>query len=263
MNNTLITGSHGYIGSHLRHIIDRYDCIDLQIGSNILDSNLDLTNYDTIIHLAAYVQVGESVEKPYEYYNNNINGTINLLEKFKGKHFIFASTGAAENSLTSPYAISKKVCEDIIQQKAKEQGFDYTIFRFFNVIGADFGLIPTNPDGLFYALKNAEERGYFNIYGNDYNTPDGTCIRDYIHVVEICTAIKNALNNPSNDIECLGHGKGYSVTEIVEMYKKLNNLTFNINYTDRRDGDLEISVLDNVSSYLTELYSINDMLIDN
>lgn len=185
------------------------------------------------------------------------------MKKFQGSHFIFASTGAAANSLNSPYAISKKVCEDIIQEQAIKNGFNFTIFRFFNVIGSAFGLNPTNPDGLFHALKTAQSRGYFNIYGHDYNTPDGTCVRDYVHVMEICGAIKNAIGNPSNSIESLGHGIGYSVKEIVELYKKINNLNFEIKYLSRRDGDLEISVLDNVSTYLPNLYSIETMLLDD
>lgn len=263
MNKILLTGSHGYIGNHLRHIISGFDCIDIQLGNDILDPDLDISQYDTIIHLAAWVQVGQSVENPTDYYHNNINGTLNLLKKFQGSHFIFASTGAAANSLNSPYAISKKVCEDIIQEQAIKNGFNFTIFRFFNVIGSAFGLNPTNPDGLFHALKTAQSRGYFNIYGHDYNTPDGTCVRDYVHVMEICGAIKNAIGNPSNSIESLGHGIGYSVKEIVELYKKINNLNFEIKYLSRRDGDLEISVLDNVSTYLPNLYSIETMLLDN
>lgn len=168
MNKILLTGSHGYIGNHLRHIITGFDCIDIQLGNDILDPDLDISQYDTIIHLAAWVQVGQSVENPTDYYHNNINGTLNLLKKFQGSHFIFASTGAAANSLNSPYAISKKVCEDIIQEQAIKNGFNFTIFRFFNVIGSAFGLNPTNPDGLFHALKTAQSRGYFNIYGHDY-----------------------------------------------------------------------------------------------
>jgi len=260
MNKILITGSHGYIGSHLRKIIDAYDCVDLKLSSDITDSNLDLTPYSTIIHLAAFVQVGESVERPAEYYRNNILGTLNLIDKFQGDNFIFASTGAAAGDLNSPYALSKKACEEIIQQQARIKNFNYTIFRFYNVIGADFGLEATNADGLFYALQNASRRGSINIYGSDYATHDGTCIRDYVHVMEICDAIKTAIDTPANNIEPLGHGRGYSVKEIVERFRQINNLNFEINYADRRAGDIEYSVLDNPSHYLKSKYTLDDML---
>ena len=106
--------------------------------------------------------------------------------------------------------------------------------------------------------------GSFTVFGNDYNTPDGTCIRDYVHVLEICNAIELALENPSNTIENLGHGKGTSVTEIVTCFKNVNNVDFAINYGSRREGDIEVSVLSNPSSYMKQLYSIEELLkVDN
>ena len=89
---------------------------------------------------------------------------------------------------------------------------------------------------------------------------DGTCVRDYVHVMEICNSIKNCLYTPSNNIESLGHGKGYTVKEIVEVYKKVNNCNFEIRYCDRRLGDLESSVLKNVSLYMKNLYNIEEMM---
>jgi UDP-glucose 4-epimerase len=258
-NRILITGSHGYIGSHLCKLIES-DCIDLKIGSDIRDPNL-LLNCDVLIHLAALVQVGESVSNPLNYYNTNINGTINLLDKFKGNHFIFASTGAAAGELSSPYAMSKRVCEDLVIDHCKKRNINYTIFRFYNVVGSNFGIEPSNPDGLFYALFQANKKGFINIYGKDYNTKDGTCVRDYVHVMEICDAIKSSINKPANDIESLGHGKGYSVKEIVDTFKKVNNYNFDIRYMERRKGDIEISILNNVSSYMKKLYTFEEMLL--
>jgi UDP-glucose 4-epimerase len=257
-NKIIITGSHGYIGSHLCKLIES-DYVDLKIGSDIRDSDLSL-NCDILIHLAALAQVGESVKNPSLYYDINVNGTINLLNKFKGNHFIFASTGAADGNLESPYAISKKICEDIIIEQCKKRNINFTIFRFYNVIGSDFGIEPTNPDGLFYALLQANKKGFMNIYGKDYNTKDGTCVRDYVHVMEICNSIKDCLYKPSNNIESLGHGKGYTVKEIVEIYKKVNDCNFQIKYLNRRAGDLESNVLKNVSIYMKNLYSIEKML---
>lgn len=252
-----ITGSHGYIGSHLRKTVNA-DWIDLKIGSDILDHELKI-DASIIVHLAALVQVGESVQKPLDYYQTNINGTINLLDKFNGEHFIFASTGAVDY-LNSPYALSKKACEEIIVDQCKKRGINYTIFRFYNIIGSSFGIKPTNPDGLFYALCNAANNGSINIYGSDYDTPDGTCIRDYVHVMEICNAIKAAIDEPSNSIECLGHGNGYSVLELTKIFQEVNNVDFDINFVDRRQGDIEKSVLKDVSKYMQNQYTIEEML---
>jgi UDP-glucose 4-epimerase len=255
-----ITGSSGYIGSHLSKIIDA-NHIDKKINMDIRNNDLKI-NDEVCIHLAALVQVGESTKIPKEYYDVNVNGTINLLNNFYGKHFIFASTGAA-TTLTSTYALSKRISEDIIIEHCLKNNIDFTIFRFYNVIGSSFNIRPTNPDGLFYALIKAKDNGQFNIYGNDYNTKDGTTVRDYVHVMEICETIKSIVNNPTNSIENLGHGKGYTVKEIVEIYKKVNSCNFEIKYLNRRPGDLESNVLKNVSSYMKNLYTIEEMLMVN
>jgi UDP-glucose 4-epimerase len=181
------------------------------------------------------------------------------LKNFKGKHFIFASSGSVEN-LDSIYALTKKLAEEIIIQYCTQNQIEYTIFRFYNVIGSDFGIEPTNPDGLFYALSQASERGYIEIYGKDYDTPDGTAIRDYIHVMEVAHAIKRATLKASNGIESLGHGVGYSVLEVVETFKRVNGENFKIKYKEKRKGDTQKSVLENVSSYMESLYSLEEML---
>jgi len=100
----------------------------------------------------------------------------------------------------------------------------------------------------------------FTIYGDDYKTADGTCVRDYVHVNEICNAIKLAIETPSNKIENLGHGKGYSVKEIAELFKTVNNANITINIGPRREGDIEVSILDNVSKYMQSLYTIEELL---
>jgi UDP-glucose 4-epimerase len=133
------------------------------------------------------------------------------------------------------------------------------MFRFYNVTGVD-GFPPTNPDGLMASLIKAEETGIFYIYGGDYNTADGTAIRDYTHVNEICLSLSKAIEEPALNLENLGHGVGTSVKEMVEIYKCVNNCEFKVEIKDRRPGDLEISVLDNVSRYMTKLYNIRDLL---
>jgi UDP-glucose 4-epimerase len=212
------------------------------------------------VHLAAKVQVNESVTNPQLYYETNINGTINILQGVKTKNFIFASTGAAEH-LNSPYAVSKKACEEIVQQYCSANNIDYTIFRFYIVIGSIFGIQPSYSYGLFHALTTAPARGYINIYGTDYNTVDGTCVRDYVHVMEICNAIITAINSPSNSIESLGHGFGYTVRNIINMYQEVNSVSFNIIDCPKRLGDLERTVVDKPSSYMVSLYSIQEMLV--
>ena len=275
MKKILITGCSGYIGSHLSKMLaNDYEVHGLDIDEPEAPLNefyrCDINRqfaipgdieYDSVIHLAALVRVGESEQIPIKYYITNLNGTMNVINKIKTKNFIFASTGAAQDC-SSAYGISKRAAEDIVREyctKHKQQ--DYTIFRFYNVIGSD-GYEPTNPDGLMYKLMEARDTGEFTIYGNDYDVSviDGTCIRDYVHVNEICDAIKQAIEKPSNSVECLGHGVGYTVQEIVDLFKKVNNCDFTVKYGPRRKGDLPSSVLTNVSPYMRNLYSMEELL---
>jgi UDP-glucose 4-epimerase len=243
------------------HCLDKYE----EVGPNRyqLDIRLSKTvretfeghHYDSIIHLAALVQVGESVNYPTAYYNTNINGTMWLLRYVKADNFIFASTGAAMNPI-SPYGISKRAAEDII----REQRPDATIFRFYNVIGSD-GYEPTNPDGLFYNLIAAKETQQMKIYGNDYNTSDGTAVREYVHVNDICRALIKATEVPStNHIENLAYGDPKTVKEIVQIFLEVNGLNCNVEYEPRRGGDLEACYLENPSEYMERNYTYEEML---
>jgi UDP-glucose 4-epimerase len=271
VKKVLITGNSGYIGSHLTKMLkgeyqvyglDKvepqespgtfYHC-DINRQFNLEDE------FDCVIHFAALVNVGESEIKPIQYYITNLNGTMNVLNKIKTKNFIFASTGAAQDC-SSAYGISKRAAEDVVKEyctQHKKQ--DYTIFRFYNVIGSD-GYEPTNPDGLMYNLIKARTTKEFTIFGDDYNTSDGTCVRDYVHVNEICDALIQAIEQSSNQIECLGHGVGRTVVDIVNMFKEVNNINFEVKVGPRRKGDIESSVLDNVSPYMRNLYSMEELL---
>jgi UDP-glucose 4-epimerase len=276
MKKVLITGVSGYIGSHLSKLLSsEYEVHGLDIDEPQAplhefyrcDINRQFAipgdiEYDAVIHLAALVRVGESEQIPIKYYITNLNGTMNVINRIKTKNFIFASTGAAQDC-NSAYGISKRAAEDVVKEYCTQhKPTTYTIFRFYNVIGSD-GFPPTNPDGLMYNLMNAIDTGEFTIFGNDYDTRDGTCVRDYVHVMEICDALKQAIEKPSNQIECLGHGVGHTVGEIVDLFRKVNNIP-NINLLTkigpRRKGDLAVSVLDNVSPYMKELYSLEDLL---
>jgi len=276
MKKVMITGCSGYIGSHLCKLLEgKYEIHGLDLHDPIVPINkfykVDINRlftipdqtepYDAVIHLAALVNVGESEKMPIMYYITNLNGTMNVLNKIPTKNFIFASTGAAA-LCESAYGISKRAAEDCITEfyTRHREGIDYTMFRFYNVIGSSYGIKPTNPDGLMYNLMMAKDRGEFTIYGNDYDTPDGTCIRDYVHVMEICNAIEQAIEKPANGLENLGHGVGKTVRDMVELYKIVNNTNFEVKYGPRRKGDAAVSVLDNPSTYMKHLYELKDLL---
>jgi UDP-glucose 4-epimerase len=211
-----------------------------------------------VIHLAAEVAVGRSVVNPILYYQTNTLGTLNVLKNIKTKNFIFASTGSTEG-MNSPYSISKKGAEEIVTQYCTENVIPFTIFRFYNVVGTD-GFSPTNPDGLMWNLINAKNTGKFTLFGTDYNTPDGTCVRDYTHVNEICHAVVHGILGPTNQIENLGHGIGTTVKEMIDIFKRVNNCDFEVIDGPRRAGDLERTVLPTPSNYMKHLYTIEDLL---
>lgn len=271
MKKILVTGSSGYIGSHLckllsdNYIVHGLDLIKPNVevseffSEDIRNFKNSYENYDAVVHLAALVKVAESELIPSVYYTTNLNGTLNVLDNITTSNFIFASTGVAE-FVNNPYGISKRAAEDCVKEFCLSSKTAYTIFRFYNVIGSSYGIPPTNSDGLMYNLMKAPTTGKFTIFGNDYNTSDGTCVRDYVHVLEICEAIQFAIEKPANNIENLGHGVGKTVKEMVDLFKKVNNVEFNVKYDARRKGDLESSVLKNPSHYMKNIYSVEDYL---
>lgn len=272
----MITGCSGYIGSHLCKLLEgKYEIHGLDINEPIVPISkfykVDINRlftipdqtepYHAVIHLAALVNVGESERMPIMYYITNLNGTMNVLNKIPTDNFIFASTGAAA-LCESAYGVSKRAAEDCVREYFTRHNptVPYTMFRFYNVIGSSYGIQPTNPDGLMFNLIKAKQSGEFTIFGNDYETPDGTCVRDYVHVMEICNALEKAIEKPANNLENLGHGNGYTVEEMVKLFEKVNDCNINITYGPRRKGDAEVSVLDNPSSYMEHLYKFEDLL---
>ena len=271
MKKILITGSSGYIGSHLCKLLENeYEVYGLDINKPQVDVHdfydIDITKmfniagveYDAVVHLAALVRVGESELKPISYYITNLNGTMNVLNKIKTKNFIFASTGAAAEC-ESVYGVSKRAAEDVVKAYSAMTGIDYTIFRFYNVIGSTV-VPPTNPEGLMLKLMNAKDGDDFTIYGNDYDTSDGTCVRDYVHVDEICHAIKLAIEKPANQTENIGTGVGYTVKEMVKIFEKVNNIKLNVKIGNRRKGDIDTYVLDSPSPYMKKMFTIDQLL---
>lgn len=273
MVKVLVTGSSGYIGSHLvdmlmktmKYEVHCLDIVDPKVPAHQyyrcdINRPFELEEeFDAVIHLAAKVNVGESEIIPIQYYITNINGTMNVVNKVKTKNFIFASTGAAEGC-ASAYGISKRAAEDVVREYCTEHNKkDYSIFRFYNVIGSTV-VPPTNPDGLMYNLMNAVNKGEFTIFGNDYDTIDGTCERDYVHVLEICEALMAAIEKPSNSVECLGHGVGHTVYEMACIFQDVNQVEFELKYGPRRKGDLPSSVLKEVSPYMKNLYTLEELV---
>jgi UDP-glucose 4-epimerase len=269
----LITGNSGYIGSHLSDMLiktNRYEVHGLDKKSprapinkhyyqDIRDREWKMyDSYDCIIHLAAEVAVSRSVLNPILYYTTNTQGTLNVLKNVTTKRFVHGSTGSA-GPMNNPYGISKRGAEDVVRQFCTDNQIPYTTFRFYNVTGTG-GYEPTNADGLMWNLINAEKNGVFNLFGDDYNTKDGSAVRDYTHVNEICTALVSAVEESTNQIENLGHGVGTTVKEMISLYKTVNDCNFEVKICPRREGDLESSVLDNPSKFMQKLYSMKDLL---
>jgi len=257
-----IIGSNGYIGSNLartlkdtNHDIHLIDINDWDIRKTPMQDGSPhyWLSFDVVVHLAALVRVGESVEKPWDYYNTNINGTQKIITHFPDTKIIFASTGAAFDP-TSPYAKSKAAAEDLIRNQCK----DYTIFRFFNVGGRT----PSNPEGLYAATLNACESGTFTIYGRNYNTKDGTCVRDYVHVDDLCDAIIRAIYEPGSmtEYEPIGSGKSYTVLEYVNAFLEENGPKFKIEFGPRREGDNESSEVPFMSKFMNPQKTLKDIV---
>lgn len=279
MKKILVTGSSGYIGQHLclylskhYHVVglDRNDiggvgCHEF-IRQSILDTNDIKGEFDTVVHLAALVQVGMSQMAMMDYYRTNVVGTMNMLERLQYETFIFASTCQAQEAHN--YGKTKLIGEHLVRDFCENRYVPYTIFRFGNVAGTA-GYKPTNPDGLMYNLIKAKETGTFNLYGNDYDTRDGSAYRDYIHVMEVCYAIDKAIQQPSRFMgaetqpifEYLGHGMHYTVMECVNAFKKANNCDFEVVVKPRRTGDPDHTDLYVVSPYMIpKLTTLEEMM---
>lgn len=225
-----------------------------------------------VIHFAGYKAVGESVEKPLMYYRNNIDSTLTLLEvmnEFGVKKIAFSSSatvyGKPESlpikedsklTTTNPYGSTKLMIENILRDLYKSDNeWSIAILRYFNPIGAHTsGLIGENPNGIPnnlmpYIIKVAtKELECLGIFGNDYDTKDGTGVRDYIHVVDLAKGHIAALNKIINSNGCdaynLGTGNGYSVLEIVNTFKSVNNIDVPYIIKERRPGDIDACYAD-------------------
>ena len=224
---------------------------------------------DAVIHFAGFKAVGESVEKPLAYYRNNLDSTLTLLEtmsRYGTKCFVFSSSatvyGDAEppfseemktGGCTNPYGWTKYMIEQILKDAAHaDPSLSVVLLRYFNPVGAhESGLIGEKPSGIpnnlmpYVSQVAAGIRDHLNVFGNDYPTPDGTCIRDYIHVVDLAkghvAALGYGLTHTGAEIFNLGTGKGSSVMEMIRAFETANHLTIPYEIAPRRAGDLPFS----------------------
>ncbi|MFA3782678.1 UDP-glucose 4-epimerase GalE [Melioribacteraceae bacterium 4301-Me] len=288
----LVTGGAGYIGSHFVKFMNNGDneitVIDnlsrgykqaipknvkfFHIGIEEYDkliSILQNNNFDVVVHFAAYAYVGESVEKPDIYYENNVIGSYKLIKAaaVSGiKKFVFSSTCSVYGNPVNipiseeqypipinPYAKSKLIIESMLKDFESSHGMNYISLRYFNAAGCDFeGSIGESHNPEPHLIPNVllaslgKKKLY--IYGNDYPTPDGTCIRDYVHVVDLSEAHYKAIKllNKENKsyIINLGSGRGYSNLEILRVSEEIAKTRIPFTFSERRKGDPAILIAD-------------------
>lgn len=231
--------------------------------SALLEETIKKYNIDSVVHFAAFSLVGESMEKPAMYYRNNVMGTLNLLDvmmKCNVKKLVFSSTAAvygepktvpitedSEKNPTNVYGRTKLIMENAMADYSKAYGLKYIALRYFNACGADeSGMIGEdhNPESHLIPLVLQAclgQRDSIKIFGNDYATADGTCVRDYIHVNDLAQAHIKALKALHNGHESaafnLGNGVGFSVKEIIEASEKVTGTTLKKEIVGRRAGD--------------------------
>ncbi len=323
----LVTGGTGYIGSHTVVelleagkevvIVDNFSNSKPEVLENIkkiinkdfkfyeldildeekLEKVFEENSIDSVIHFAGLKAVGESCEKPLEYYHNNITGTLTLLKvmrKYGCKKIVFSSSATVYGDPgnpkyvetmgrgipTSPYGKTKAMIEQILEDcYDADNEMSISILRYFNPIGAHpSGIIGENPQGIPnnlmpYIQKVAVgELKELSVFGNDYNTEDGTGVRDYIHVQDLAIGHLKALENLDKKgagvyIHNLGNGRGYSVLEIVHTFEKVNNIKVPYKIAPRRAGDLDMFYADPTKAReelgWTNMHTLEDMCRDS
>lgn len=242
------------------------------LNEKAIDAIFEKENIDSVIHFAALKAVGESCQIPLRYFDNNLTGTLNLLkvmEKHGVKSIVFSSSatvyGKPESvpiredfplSVSNPYGRTKLIIEDMLRDIYKSDNeWDIVLLRYFNPIGAhESGMIGENPHGIpnnllpYVAKVAAGQLECVNVFGDDYDTPDGTGVRDYIHVVDIATghikALEKLVTHPGLVTYNLGTGVGYSVLDIIKNFEKACGKEIPYKITPRRPGDIDMCYAD-------------------
>lgn len=242
------------------------------LNEKAIDAIFEKENIDSVIHFAALKAVGESCQIPLRYFDNNLTGTLNLLkvmEKHGVKSIVFSSSatvyGKPESvpiredfplSVSNPYGRTKLIMEDMLRDIYKSDNeWDIALLRYFNPIGAhESGMIGENPHGIpnnllpYVAKVAAGQLECVNVFGDDYDTPDGTGVRDYIHVVDLATghikALEKLVTHPGLVTYNLGTGVGYSVLDIIKNFEKACGKEIPYKITPRRPGDIDMCYAD-------------------
>lgn len=285
MTNILVVGGAGYIGSHMVKRLGQLGCQvttldNLSSGHRdavlcgdfvhgdiadrqLLDDLFRRKRFDAVMHFASFIQVGESVQHPAKYYQNNVLNTLNLLnamQVFGVNKFIFSSTAATfgEPQYTpidehhpqqpiNPYGRTKLMVEQALADYDKAYGIKSVCLRYFNAAGAD-------PDGQLGERHDPEthliplvlqaasgRRPHINVFGRDYDTPDGTCVRDYIHISDLCEAhwlaLQSLMTGHKSQAYNLGNGNGFSVQEVIETARQVTGREIKVVDASRRAGD--------------------------
>ena len=282
--NILVVGGAGYIGSHMVKRLHREGCAVTTLD-NLSTGHADAVRYgvlvqadladpqaisavlargfDAVMHFASFIQVGESVQHPDKYYQNNVINTLNLLNAMRNAgilRFIFSSTAATfgepqyspidehhPQMPINPYGRSKYFIEQVLRDYDQAYGMRSVSLRYFNAAGAD-------PDGQLGERHDPEthliplvlqaasgRRPAISVFGRDYDTPDGTCIRDYVHVHDLCSAhwlaLKHLLQGGETSAFNLGNGNGFSVQEVIHAAEQVTGRKISVNDGARREGD--------------------------
>lgn len=287
VQRVMVTGAGGYIGSAVCKMLKslKYEVVAIDrrpIRHNYLDK-VQLTSYgdinddmfdgvDAVVHIGATSLVGPSVVDPAPYYQNNIAQTLNLLDSVRSKgidKFVFASSAAcygepeedvcAENmphTPCNPYGWSKRMMEIILNDYAHAYNFNSVSLRFFNVAGADpegeFGQEPNATHIIAKAIERTMAGKDFTLFGNNFDTPDGTCVRDYVHVEDVARGVLNSIEllettNGAHTFN-LGGERGYSNLEIIDSINRVTPLSVDLKFGDPRPGDPGTLVADTVAA---------------
>lgn len=246
----------------VKPIFYKIDIVDTKKFEKVFSEN----NIDAVIHFAGYKAVGESVSNPLMYYRNNLDASLSLFElmsKYNVKNIVFSSSATVygkatkmpltedmPTGCTNPYGWTKYMIEQILQDLSfADKNLSVALLRYFNPVGAHkSGLIGESPRGIpnnlmpYITQVAAKKLEKLSIFGNDYNTHDGTGLRDYIHVVDLAkahvAACKYLLNHKGCEVINIGTGKGYTVLDLVKTFEKINNIKIPYQITNRREGDV-------------------------